>query len=221
MDYEKLFELKEIEILNEEKYLQIFNDFINIKDNSISKGKDYHNNYIFISSKMNYILTPPKYRNAFELYDEILIERKNLINKIDKIKDDILIMDYDISNIENNLKNLRKQFNENDESYNFINNKINSLYYNNDEENYNNLLNKYDEEIEYLLNKRIKSFDVNKDEWEKNITQYIDSLNKKFNMQKKYYKNNKNNKYDYIVEVLPGKIKYYKKLDNKIIKLKL
>ena len=221
MDYEKLFQLKEIEILNEEKYLQIYNDFINIKDKSITKGKDYYNNYIFISSKVNYILTPPKYRNAFELYDEIVIQKKDLINKIDKIKDDILIMNYDVNEFENDLKKLRKQFIENNENYNFINEKINSIYYNDNEEHYNNLLTKYDEDIEHLLNKRISSFNVNKDEWDKYITQYIDNLNKKFKMQKKYYKNNKKNNYDYVVEVLPGKIKYYNKLDEKIIKLKL
>ena len=216
MDYEKNFDLKEIEILTEEKYLQIYNDFVNIKDKSILKGKDYHNNY-----KMNYILTPPKYRNIFDLYDEILIEKKNIINKIDKIKDDILIMDYDTENFSTSLKNLRKQFIENNELYKFTNNKLNLLYYNETEDKHNYLLNKYDDDIEHLFNKRINSFNIDKNEWENTVTQYIDNLNKKFNIQKKYYKNNKKNNYDYVIETLPGKIKYYNKLTKDIIKLNL
>ena len=221
MDYEKKFNLKEVEILTEKKYLQIYNDFINIKDKSISKGKDFYNNHIFISSKLNYILTPPKYRNIFDLYDEILVEKKSLINKIDKIKDDILIMDYDVKEFDNNLKKLRKQFIENDNSYKFVNEKINLLYYSSDDDSYTNLINKYDDDIEFLYNKRKDSFNVNNEEWNNSITQYIDNLNKKFDIQKKHFKKNIKNNYDYVIEIIPGKIKYYDKLNKDIIKLNL
>jgi hypothetical protein len=212
------------ELLNEIEFQLKFNDFYNIKNKNIKKGKDMQGNLIFISPQENYILYPAKYKELYQYLNDLFDERIRLHNLLNNLK--IMIINGDDSN------ETQTQFKKNHNDYKEVMILINEVL---------DIVNQIKEETETKeikiklkeLNKEFEKLNKDKkillEEAESNVNEIIEKnreivdvfiRNHKYNKNKKYLSKNKGF-IPYLFPIKSASIKYYKKINNNIIKLQI
>lgn len=226
------------ELLNDIEYKKLYNDFYNIKSKNTQKGKDIEGNLVFISPNLKYVLYHGKYKELYQYFNELIEKKLILIDKITHLKH-IIINDYD-----NN--ELKKEFNDLYKEYENTNILIEDTYNNisefqisdNEKKDLNEKIKNLENELKKTLNekKKILSANNNKEnidgeseEKDEDNNVKIQELNNEiinlFKKNKNYNKIKKNlisnSTIPRVIKTKNAYVRYYDKLDESKIKLKI